>query len=554
MANDTTTTSGKTPGGAPSKTAAKVRAIPPTIIAIGHLAYASAMRVQVTRMAAALAFRTVFSIIPVLVLGLVLLGATTSENQVRDAVTQVLKFTGLNKISLDTWNSTQKYRAGQTVGYHGKLYEALSENAGSPPDRTPLVWRESHPVVDLGEDKPGATPPSAATTPPDGAPAPPAAGENADDGSLETWVRRLAESVRHINFTALGWIGFLSLLYATVSIMIEMELAFNHIYRAPGGRGWPQRLTQYFTTITLGPIFLIGSFYVSFDIATKLRNVTEGVTSGRTNLDWLVPILTTVPISTMLFFVLFMTVPNTKVRWWPALNGAVFSAVLWELGKWGFSQFVVSSTFGGAGGYTKFYGSLALIPLLLLWIYYTWLIVLLGLQLSASMQMFRHVREQGRSFFDRLLNPDAPAEPTMVDVSLSLPMMVVIAERFRDGQRCEARKLAAEFGITEPVALTLLSRLTSAGLLNRVATGNEDRVFTLARPAEDIRAAEVLRAAEAAGEISGPTPHAEVLEAIAGQRLRFLEGKSLADYCRTPKPAAATDTAGPVGAPAIAPT
>ena len=523
-------------------TTPKKREIPPSIIGVLHLAYVNAMRVQVTRMAAALAFRTVFSIIPVLVLGLVLLGATSNENQVHDALTKILTFTGLNKISLDTWISSQHYKAGQTVGYRGKLYQATKDNSNAQPDISPATWEESRPTIDLNDQptadatgKPAATP----AVPPTAAQA---AAEEDDSGSLESWARKLAASVRHINFTALGWVGFLSLLYATVSIMVEMELAFNHIYQAPGGRGWPQRLTQYFTTITLGPVFLIGSFYVGFDIASRLE--------GLPYLGKGIPFLTTVTISTLLFFVLFMTVPNTKVRWWPALNGAVLSAILWEIGKWAFAKFVVSSTFGGAGGYAKFYGSLALIPLLLLWIYYTWLIVLMGLQLAASMQMFNHARDKGRSFFDRLLNPDAPAEPAMVDASLALPMMVVIAERFRAGLKCDARKLADEFGIGEPVALSLLTKLTNAGMLVRVATGNEDRVFTLAKPAEDIGAADVLRVAEV-GERDAKAPHAEVLENIASQRMKLLEGKSLAEYCRAAKPLV-TVPAVPAGTPATA--
>ena len=60
--------------------------------------------------------------------------------------------------------------------------------------------------------------------------------------------------------TRIGWIGTGVLIYASLSMLVEIERAFNEIYHAPSGRSWLRRLVLYWTLLTLGPIFLLGGF------------------------------------------------------------------------------------------------------------------------------------------------------------------------------------------------------------------------------------------------------------------------------------------------------
>jgi len=318
----------------------------------------------------------------------------------------------------------------------------------------------------------------------------------------------------------------LALLYAALSMMVEIETAFNHIYRAPGGRPWKYRITQYFTTLVLGPVFLIASFYVGEEFRGWVASAATGNLSPVRDFVLLsAGYLTTVCISTLLFFTLFVTVPNTAVRAWPAVCGAVLSAVLWEFGKWGFARFVLMAGSSTVSSYTRLYGGIALIPLFLLWIYYTWLIILAGLQLAYSMQMYRQVREHGMRFFARLLDPDAPNEASVVDTGMTLPIMVLAARGFEKGESLRATAVAAEFGIDGSAADELLGRLVNAGLLHRVEIrGEAERAYALTRPPGAIGAAETL--------LSGPLDgcrQADLVREMTRARDAGLIGRTLAE-------------------------
>jgi DNA-binding IscR family transcriptional regulator len=166
------------------------------------------------------------------------------------------------------------------------------------------------------------------------------------------------------------------------------------------------------------------------------------------------------------------------------------------------------------------------------------MIVLSGLQLSFSLQMFWEVREEGDSFWKRFLNT-APAGPSLVDggLGVGLPVMIVMARRFREGRPSVASELAAEFALTEPVTLDVLQRLAGAGLVHRIATGDDgDRAFALSRPPEAIRGEEIVTAGDPLWEGAERSPHADLLQAARESRLVGVRGKTLADLTDAPAP------------------
>jgi membrane protein len=430
---------------------------------IVRLAVHSALQAQLTRMAAALTYRTIFSLIPIMVIGVAILGAFSSEEQVRLSITRILEFSGL----------------------------ALDQAPAAVPD------------------------PGAAPTPEPGF------------KGIEQWILELVGRVRGVSYSGIAIIGILTLIYGALSMLIEIEMAFNQVYHAPAGRSWTRRITQYWTLLTLGPVLLFASFAVGerFQMLVSEMSAKTASTSVQQFVVGFAGYSATVVISTLMLWVIYVTVPNTKVRFRAAVAGAVFAAILWELGKWGFRAYVAS------GSVKQLYGALFLLPLFMLWIYVTWMIVLAGLQLSFSLQMFWEVREQGDSFWKRFLNPTPPG-PSLVDGGLcvGVPMMVVLARRFREGRPAKATELASEFALTEPVTLDLLQRLTSAGLLHRVDTGDEsDRAFALSRPPEAITGEDIVTAGDPLWEGADRSPHADLLKSARVSRLTCVKGKTLAE-------------------------
>jgi membrane protein len=319
-------------------------------------------------------------------------------------------------------------------------------------------------------------------------------------------------------------VGILTLAYAALSMLVEVELAFNQIFHAPGGRSWGRRVTQYWTLLSLGPLLLVLSFAVGEQFKLWIGRVStfDGSPDLHRALLTLAGFSVTVLISTLLLFIIYSTVPNTRVKFTPALTGAFGAAILWEFGKWGFRAYVTS------GGTSKLYGALALVPLFMLWIYVTWLIVLAGLQLAFSLQMFGEVREMGEGVWDRLFA--SPSQnPAIVDGGVALPLMIVLAGRFKEGKPARAAELAEEFSLTEPVVLNILQRLTSAELLHRIDTGEEsDRAFALSRPPEAISAEAVVGAGISLWDGAEKSRHADLIRTLQDSRVAAVRGKNLA--------------------------
>jgi membrane protein len=259
----------------------------------------------------------------------------------------------------------------------------------------------------------------------------------------------------------------------------------------------------------------------------------------------LVGFCATVLITTLALLIVYTSVPNASVQIVSASAGAAFAALLWEASKWAFTSYIEYST-----TYARLYGVLALLPLFLLWVYVTWIIVLLGFQVTAILQRYRQVSREGfkESVLIALGLVEDPEDAKrtglcLVDPASVLLVMAVATDHFVRGLPASSRDIADQTGLDEVVVADLLGRLAGLTLLHRVAPVAGERTelkmgflaqaapgerFTLARPPEAISAAEVLRVGESftARDASRPAP---ILEAIREAKMRALDGKSLAD-------------------------
>jgi membrane protein len=271
-----------------------------------------------------------------------------------------------------------------------------------------------------------------------------------------------------------GIIAFAVLLYGVLSLMLVIERAFNAIYRAPKGRPWVRRFALYTCLFFWGPIGVAGSLGLSQVIhkATGASLSVEGAIAAP------LAFLASVLVSWTLLLVLYKLIPETLVRWKSAMIGALVGALLWELGKLGFGIYLRYSL-----GSRNWYGSIALVPLFMLWIYLTWHFVLLGLQVAYIHQ-----------YFDALARRIRAARTFRIpvaDLSWVLPLGVLLYRGFRAGRPLAAEAAAEEMGLPPDVTNLLLDALTQAGLTHAVDTP-AGRAFALARPPEQITAQDLL--------------------------------------------------------------
>ena len=178
------------------------------------------------------------------------------------------------------------------------------------------------------------------------------------------------------NASEMGAIGILSLLVVALLLISNVDKTLNRIWRTPSDRPVIYTLAVYWMVITLGPL-LIGSSIVVTSYLTGIAAFAAEYTPGLgTLLVELVPSFTTL----LAFLLLYLLVPNKRVKSRYAWCGALVATLLFESTKKGFALYVTSFP-----SYQLIYGALAVVPILFLWVYLSWIVTLIGAEFTCTL-------------------------------------------------------------------------------------------------------------------------------------------------------------------------
>lgn len=179
------------------------------------------------------------------------------------------------------------------------------------------------------------------------------------------------------SLTAVG-IGFL--VVTSIMMMRNIEVAFNRIWRVREQRKGMSSFLLYWAVLSLGPVLIgLGLLVTSYIASLPLiSDATELV--GKARLLALLPML----MSCAAFTLLYAAVPNCKVPLKHAFIGGLVVAVLFETAKRGFAAFVAQFP-----SYELIYGAFAAVPLFLVWIFISWVIILMGCELTRALGFYR---------------------------------------------------------------------------------------------------------------------------------------------------------------------
>lgn len=187
------------------------------------------------------------------------------------------------------------------------------------------------------------------------------------------------------NIGRMTTVGVLFLVVVALMLIHNIDKTLNKIWRVHKRPRLMISLSIYWMILTLGPIMLGASIALTSYLAS-LTHLADNYTPG---LSSLLLRLAPYAVSLLGFFMLYQLVPNTKVRYSHALWGALFSSVLFEMLKKAFALYIHHFP-----SYQAIYGALALVPILFVWVYLSWLVVLLGAELTALLQELQHQRQQ----------------------------------------------------------------------------------------------------------------------------------------------------------------
>jgi membrane protein len=302
----------------------------------------------------------------------------------------------------------------------------------------------------------------------------------------------------------LGLIGFLFLVLTAVLLLDNIESNFNQIWHVTARRRLIAKITAYTSVLVFGTLLIGASLTISARIKAALfRGLLFDPGTLQKLGSWLFPLA----LSVLAFLLMYLVVPFTRVRFRSALLGAAVGGILWEVSK----NFFANSV-GQSVRYSTIYGSLATIPIFLIWLYVTWIIVLLGLEVAFTSQHFAAlVRTRslaGRAEGDR--------------VSIALHLYALIAERFHSGgEPPTIDQLARRFLLSTGSVESHVSRLVESGLARRVETSSGDHGVVPARSLSEVAVADVIAEFIPGGE--SDSHHRAIERAVEEVVARFNE-------------------------------
>jgi membrane protein len=287
---------------------------------------------------------------------------------------------------------------------------------------------------------------------------------------------QLMTFVENVRSGVLGSVGLAFLLYTVVTTIQKLENAFNFAWHVERPRSLMRRISEYLSLMVIGPVFLVIVFGLFGAVATheSMRWLTQNELFGPVvrGLGALGPYL----FVTGVFTFLYVFVPNTRVRLSSALAGGLTAGVLWAASGAVFTKIVATSI-----QMVAIYAGFAIFLATLIWIYLSWLILLIGAQLSFYVQNPRYLHVG-----------QAPVRLTSaLRERLAFTVMLLIARRFVSGEApWRQRAMAEHLEIPGSALAMVVDSLEKAGLV----TLNEDEDMLPARDLEGIALADVLSA------------------------------------------------------------
>ncbi len=177
--------------------------------------------------------------------------------------------------------------------------------------------------------------------------------------------------------------GLIALLVSALLMMSSVEDAFNRIWRVTMPRRTTARFVVYWTTLTMGPLLVVSSLAISsYLFSLPMISETAQEFGLQRRLLGMLPTL----VVLVAFCMAYVVIPNRTVAIRHAFVGALVATLLFEAAKFGLAAYL-----GRVPSYEQIYGTLAIIPIFLIWIYISWVVVLLGASLAASLSAFRYL-------------------------------------------------------------------------------------------------------------------------------------------------------------------
>ena len=295
---------------------------------------------------------------------------------------------------------------------------------------------------------------------------------------------RIITFVENIKVGVLGALGMGLLIYTVVSLIQKIEDAFNYIWNIKRPRSLARRFSDYMSVILIGPVLIFSAMGVTASVmSTSIVRRLEQIEPFGTIILYsgkIVPYL----LVCGAFTFAYIFIPNVKVKLKSAFVGGLVAGIMWETTGWLFASFVAGST-----KYTAIYSGFAILIMFFIWIYLSWLILLIGAVITYYHQypQLLGVKKELLMMSNRLKE------------RLGFVVMYLIAYNFHNNLECwSIDGLVQRLGLPLPPVQDVITLLEKGALI--VETGDEPPCYLPARDIDTIKLSDILRVIRMAGE------------------------------------------------------
>ena len=331
-------------------------------------------------------------------------------------------------------------------------------------------------------------------------------------------VTRIIAYVNNTNLESMGVIGLVMLILTVTSLLDNIDEAFNAVWGVRETRSLRRRFSDYMSVVIIGPILLL--------VATSMTSSLQ----SQWMLQWLIQytylgdailllfrFLPYVSVWIAMVF-LYIYIPNTRIRFASAVTGGVIAGTAWELAQWGYFHFQV-----GVANYNAIYGTMAAVPVLLVWIYTSWFIVLMGLEIVFAHQHRGHGLLASGVFSLTATDREELAVALLLQVNLNFQ---------KGGPSPSAQYLADELNVPLLLLETVSDELEQLGHLVVVTSGSESG-WLPARDPSEVQVCDIIESLRGVSTLQATTPALKLAENVVRQGLggsrAGLEGVTVRD-------------------------
>jgi len=292
-------------------------------------------------------------------------------------------------------------------------------------------------------------------------------------------------------------VGVVALFLTVMGLSSNIEKAFNAVWGLPPRRNLLHRFSNYMACLVMIPLLIV----VMSSVGMLLRTIAANHSLAFYAINWIVPPL----ISTLVFFLIYLLTPNTKVKVLPALTAGVMAGISFQL-----LQILFVLLQGSIFRYNRIYGSFAALPLFMVWLSWSWELALFGAEICFVTQNI------GTGMFDKKVNPPR------INLRQQRTRQLIVARNiyskfFAGGGESTFRGLLADIRIPAVSLTQDLEELIAAKVICRVEGPDDDPAFLPLCPA-DLTVAGCVQMLNASGdEVTYPELADDESELIAAR-------------------------------------